>query len=167
MCDRIGLFLIGGLLLSPLVFKIQFAPGLVIHPVVLLLLLSWCWIAIVMVAPLRKSVRGRYVAEWQAWNIPMILIGVLVGGLAASLTINNLRAGSFQSGGWLLLAKWTLYLAPLPLAALLAIRTGLTVVRVASWLMPLTACVTLLYSLVSATPWDRVGFASTLRRIRS
>ncbi len=147
MCDRIGLILIGGLLLSPLVFKIQFAPGLVIHPVVLLLLLSWCWIAIVMVAPLRKSVRGRYVAEWQAWNIPMILIGVLVGGLAASLTINNLRAGSFQSGGWLLLAKWTLYLAPLPLAALLAIRTGLTVVRVASWLMPLTACVTLLYSL--------------------
>lgn len=147
MCDRIGLILIGGLLLSPLVFKIQLAPGLVIHPVVLLLLLSWCWIAIVMMGPLRKSLRGQYVAEWQAWNIPMFLIGLLVGGLAVSLTINNLRVGSFQSGGWLLLAKWSLYLAPLPLAALLAIRTGLTVVRVVSWLVPLTAGVTLLYSL--------------------
>ncbi len=147
MCDRIGLILIGGLLLSPLVFKVQLAPGLVIHPVVLLLLLSWCWIAVVMVAPLRKSLRGLYVAEWQAWNIPMFLIGLLVGGLACSLTINNLRVGSFQSGGWLLLAKWSLYLAPLPLAALLAIRTGLTVVRVVSWLVPLTACATLLYSL--------------------
>lgn len=147
MFDRIGLLLIGGLLLSPLVFKIQLAPGLVIHPVVLLLLLSWCWIAVVMVAPLRKSFRGLYVAEWQAWNIPMALIGLLVGGLAVSLIINNLRAGSFQSGGWLLLVKWWLYLAPLPLASLLAIRTGLTVVRVVSWLVPLTTCATLLYSL--------------------
>ncbi len=147
MCDRIGLILIGGLLLSPLVFKIQLAPGLVIHPVVLLLLFSWCWIAIVMGTPLRKSLQGLYVAEWQAWNIPMFLIGLLVGGLALSLIINNVRAGSFQSGGWLLLAKWSLYLAPLPLAALLAIRTGLTVVRVVSWLVPLAACVTLLYSL--------------------
>lgn len=147
MYERIGLLLLGGLLLSPLVFKIQLAPGLVIHPVVILLLLSWCWIAVVMVAPLRKSFRGLYVVEWQAWNIPMFLIGLLVGGLAFSLIINSLRVGSFQLGGWLLLAKWVLYLAPLPLAALLAIRTGLTVVRVVSWLVPLTACATLLYSL--------------------
>ncbi|MBA5872160.1 MAG: glycosyltransferase [Thermomicrobiales bacterium] len=147
MCDRIGLYLIGGLLLSPLVFKIQLAPGLVIHPVVILLLLSWCWIAFVMVEPLRKSLRGLYVAEWQSWNIPMFLIGLLVGGLALSLTINNLQAGVFQSTGWLLLIKWSLYLAPLPLASLLAIRTGLQVVKVVSWLIPLTACATLLYSL--------------------
>ncbi len=146
MYDRIGLMLIGGLLLSPIVFKIQLAPGLVIHPVVLLLLLSWCWISVVMVAPLRKSLCGQYVAEWQSWNIPLFLIALLVGGLAFSLTINNLRVGSFQSNGWLLMAKWSLYLAPLPLAALLAIRNGLTVVRVVSWLVPFAACVTLLYS---------------------
>lgn len=146
MYDRIGLILIGGLLCSPMVFKLQVSPGVIIHPVVVLLLCAWCWIAIVMAEHLRQTLKGCYVAEWQAWNIPMFLIFLLVGGLAVSLGLNNLRAGSFQSTGWLLLAKWSLYLAPMPLAAILAIRTGVTMVKVVSWSVPVVALVTLLYS---------------------
>lgn len=146
MYNRLGLILIGGLLSSPMIFKFQLSPGLIIHPVVVLLLCAWCWIAVAMTEHLRKTPSGRYVAEWQAWNIPMFLIVLLVGGLAVSLGLNNLRAGSFQSTGWLLLAKWVLYLAPLPLAAILAIRTGATMVKVVSWSVPCVALVTLLYS---------------------
>ena len=141
-----GLFLLGTLLCSPALFKIQIAPGVVAHPLTPVLALAWCWVLAEIIVAMRKTRRGFYMAEWQSWNIPMILIALLLGGLGLSLAINSIRLSSFQSMGWLLIAKWLLYLAPLPLAALLSIRNGHQVVKLVSWLVPLVGFATLLYS---------------------
>ena len=42
--DLVGLGLIALLLLSPLIFKVRIAEGLVIHPFALLLMAAWVWV---------------------------------------------------------------------------------------------------------------------------
>lgn len=144
--NRLGLWILGLLLLSPVFFKIRLPGGIVVHPFVFLLLAAWCWVFYASADTFARRDRGWYIPEWQAWNVPLILLGLSVGGLALSLAINSLRLGSLQSTGWLLLLKWILYLAPLPLATMLALRTGLQAVRVVSYVVPATAFLTLLYS---------------------
>ncbi len=146
--DRVGLGLLALLLLSPVVFKVRLADSLVIHPFVPLLAAAWVWVAWVIRRTFASIRSSRYVAEWQAWNIPIGLLVLVVAGLAGSLVLNGLRLGSVQSAGWLLLVKWVLYLAPLPLATLLVIRTGVRVLTLVSWVVPLVALTTLGYSLV-------------------
>src|SRR5574338_521616 len=72
---------------------------------------------------------GWYIAEWQAWNVPVLLLSLSIAGLAFSLAVNAIRFGSLQTTGWLLLAKWILYLAPLPLTTLLALRRHTDVIK--------------------------------------
>jgi glycosyltransferase involved in cell wall biosynthesis len=146
MRNTFGLFILGTLLFSPALFKVQVSPGIVVHPLIPVLALAWCWVLAELFEAMRKTRRGFYMAEWQSWNVPMILIALLLGGLALSLAINSIRLRSFQSLGWLFILKWLLYLAPLPLAALLAIRTGQQVVKLVSWLVPLVGLATVLYS---------------------
>ena len=145
--NRLGLWILGLLLLSPIVFKIRLPGGIVVHPFVLLLVAAWGWVLYASADTFSRRERGWYIPEWQAWNVPLILLGLSVGGLALSLAINSFRLGSLQSTGWLHLLKWVLYLAPLPLATMLALRTGLQAVRVVSYILPATAVLTLLYSL--------------------
>ena len=145
--NRLGLWIFGLLLLSPIFFKIRLPGGIVIHPFALLLMAAWCWVIYASVDIFSRKERGWYIPEWQTWNVPLVLLLLSVAGLAISLTINSLRLGSLQSTGWLHLLKWTLYLAPLPLATMLALRTGLQTVRVVSYVLPATAFLTLLYSL--------------------
>lgn len=144
--DVIGLGLLVCLLLSPLVFKYRLTDSLVIHPFVPLLLAAWIWVGWVSRNTFSSSTRGWYVAEWQAWNIPVLLLGLSVAGLAVSLAVNSVWFGSFQKTGWLLLVKWMLYLAPLPLTALLALRRPMSVITLVSYLVPAVGFGTLLYS---------------------
>ncbi|MEX5216588.1 MAG: glycosyltransferase [Nitrospira sp.] len=144
--DMIGLALLALLLLSPLVFKVRLADGVVVHPFVPVLAAAWGWVWWVSRGTFSSATSGWYIPEWQAWNVPVLLLGLSVGGLAFSLAVNSIRLGSLQATGWLLLAKWILYLAPLPLTALLALRRPAQVVRLVSYLVPLIAFGTLLYS---------------------
>lgn len=144
--NRLGLWLLALLLLSPAVFKVRVTEGLVIHPFVLVLIVAWGWVLYASVDTFFRQKRGWYSAEWQTWNTPLILLGLSIAGLALSLGINSVRLGTLQSTGWLLLLKWGMYLAPLPLTALLTLRTGVQVVRLFSYLMPPLALLTLLYS---------------------
>lgn len=146
--DQIGLGLLGLFLFSPALFKIQVSPSVAIHPCAPLLAAAWGWIAWVIGRKEPAVSRTLWVIERQAWNIPIILSVLVIGGLAFSLAINGLRFASFSSAGWLLLVKWALYLAPLPLASLLVLRTGRRVLQLAAWLIPSVACLTLLYSAV-------------------
>lgn len=146
--DRVGMGLLALLLLSPIVFKVRLADGFVIHPFVPLLAASWVWVGWVLRELSLPIRRNRFVAEWQTWNIPIGLFALVIGGLAVGLVTNGLRVGSVQSAGWLLLTKWFLYLAPLPLTTLLIMRAGLRVLRLVGWLVPLVAFTTLGYSLL-------------------
>ncbi len=146
--DRAGLALLALLLLSPVLFKVRLGDGLVVHPFLPLLAAAWLWVALVIRRTFGSIRSGRYVAEWQAWNIPIALLLLVLGGLAASLLVNGLRLGSVQSAGWLLLIKLGLYLAPLPLATLLVVRTGDRVLALVSYVLPLVALATLCYSLL-------------------
>ncbi len=145
--NRAGLWILGFLLLSPVVFKIRLPGGIVVHPFVLLLVAAWGWVLYASADTFSRRERGWYIPEWQAWNVPLILLGLSVGGLALSLAINSFRLGSFESTGWLHLLKWVFYLAPLPFVTMLALRSGLQIVRVVSYILPATALLTLLYSL--------------------
>ncbi|HET6674931.1 MAG TPA: glycosyltransferase [Nitrospiraceae bacterium] len=144
--DFIGLAILALLLLSPLMFKFRVAEGLVVHPFVPLLIAAWIWVAWTSRRTFTSFANGWYIAEWQAWNVPVLLLGLSVVGLAFSLAVNSIRLGSLQATGWLLLAKWLLYLAPLPLTTLLALRRQTHVIRLVSYLVPLVAFGTLLYS---------------------
>ena len=144
--DVMGLALLALLLLSPLVFKVRIAEGVVVHPFVPVLIAAWVWVAWVSRSTFSSVTSGWYIPEWQAWNVPVLLLGLSVAGLAFSLAVNSIRLGSLQGTGWLLLAKWMLYLAPLPLTALLVLRRHAHVITLVSYLMPLTAFGTLLYS---------------------
>jgi glycosyltransferase involved in cell wall biosynthesis/O-antigen ligase len=144
--DMIGLALLTLLLLSPLVFKVRLADGVAVHPFVPVLAAAWGWVWWVSRSTFSSATSGWYIPEWQAWNVPVLLLALSVGGLAFSLAVNSIRLGSLQATGWLLLAKWMLYLAPLPLTALLALRRHAEVIRLISCLVPLTAFGTLLYS---------------------
>jgi glycosyltransferase involved in cell wall biosynthesis len=144
--DMIGLAILCLLLLTPLVFKVRLADGVVVHPFVPVLAAAWVWVWWVSRNTFSSVTSGWYIPEWQAWNVPVLLLGLSVGGLALSLAVNSLRLGSLQATGWLLLAKWMLYLAPLPLTALLALRRHAQVIRLISYWVPLTAFGTLLYS---------------------
>ena len=144
--DRVGLGLLALFLFSPVMFKIQVSQGVAIHPCAPLLAAAWGWIAWMIGRTQVTRSEKMWLIERQAWNIPMILSFLVIGGLALSLAINGLRLGSFSSAGWLLLFKWALYLAPLPLAALLVMRTGRRVLQLAAWLIPAVAFLTLLYT---------------------
>lgn len=146
--DRVGLGVLVLLLLSPIVFKVRLADSLVVHPFVPLLAVAWMWTAWVIRGTLGSIRNGRYVAEWQAWNIPIGLFALVIISLAGSLVLNGIRLNSVQSVGWLLLIKWILYLAPLPFATLLVIRTGVHALRLVSWVVPLAALATIGYSLI-------------------
>ena len=153
--DLIGLVLLVLLLLSPLVFKCRVIEGLIIHPFTPLLLAAWGWVGWVSRSTFSSLTRGWYIAEWQAWNVPVVLLGLSVAGLAFSLAVNSLWLGAFQKTGWLLLAKWILYLAPLPLTALLTLRRQVHVIKVVSYSVPVVAFGTLLYS--SFRLWQAMG----------
>jgi glycosyltransferase involved in cell wall biosynthesis len=144
--DRIGIGLFGLIVLSPALFKIRLGQDLVIHPFVPLLVTAWVWVCWVSRTTFFNRRSGWYNAEWQIWNVPVILLGLSVLGLAFSLAINAIRLGSLQATGWLLLIKWVLYLAPLPLATLLALRSERCVSEAVSYLMPMVAFCTLVYS---------------------
>lgn len=129
-------------------FKVRVSDGLVVHPFVPLLAAAWIWVAWVIWKKTTPGRSGRWVIEWQAWNIPIILFALVIGGLAISLVINGVRFGSLSSAGWLLLLKWALYLAPLPLTALLVMRAGRRVLQLVGWLLPCVAFLTLGYTAV-------------------
>ena len=116
LVNRLGLWILAMLLLSPAVFKVRVMGGLVVHPFVLALIVAWGWVLYASADTFSRRKRGWYSPEWQTWNTPLILLGLSIAGLALSLGINSIRLGSLQSTGWLLLLKWGLYLAPLPLS---------------------------------------------------
>lgn len=153
--DLVGLALLGGLLCSPLVFKFRLTDSMVLHPFVPLLLAAWGWVAWVSRRTWSSLRQGWYVAEWQAWNVPVLLLGLSVVGLMLSLAVNSIWLHSFQKTGLLLLVKWVLYLAPLPLAALLTLRRPVSVIRLVSYLVPAVAFGTLCYSAFRL--WQALG----------
>lgn len=153
--DVFGLGLLALLLLSPLIFKLRVAGGFVIHPFAPLLMTAWVWVAWMSRNTFSSMGSGWYMAEWQAWNVPVLLLGLSVTGLILSLVVNSIRLWSLQATGWLLLAKWLLYLAPLPLTALLALRRPVQVIKLVSYLLPLVAFGTLLYSILRL--WQAMG----------
>ncbi|MGC3976541.1 MAG: glycosyltransferase [Nitrospira sp.] len=146
LSDLIGLGILGCLLCSPLLFKFRLTNGIVLHPFVPLLLAAWGWVAWGSRRTMSSLAQGWYVAEWQAWNLPVLLLGLSVAGLMTSLAVNSIWRASFEKTGLLLLLKWVLYLAPLPLAALLTLRRPLSVIRLVSYLLPSVALGTLCYS---------------------
>jgi hypothetical protein len=141
--DRLGLVCLGLLLLSPLVFKIRLAGDVVVHPFTPLLLAAWCW---TLWAALDATRQRQMTMKWNIVTPPVLLMGLVTVGLGCSLAFNNLRSGSWQPGGWLLLAKGLLYLAPLPFTAFLVVRSGLRVMRLLNGMIPPVAFLTLLYS---------------------
>ena len=120
--DRIGLVLLGCLLCSPLLFKIRLTDSIVLHLFVPhVLLAAWGWVAwesrhVVLAAKLGMSPR------WRAWNVPILLLGLSVAGLVLRSGREFNLAPLLQRTGLLLLVKWVLYLAPLPLASLADLR---------------------------------------------
>ena len=142
--DQIGLVCLGLLLLSPLVFKVRLAGNVVVHPFIPLLFAAWCWTLRDIFEMVRQR-RGR-LAVWEILTPPALLMGFVMLGLGFSLAINSLRSGSWQPSGWLLIMKGLLYLAPLPFAALLIIKTGLRVMRLINLMIPPVALLTLVYS---------------------
>lgn len=144
--DRIGLVLLGCLLCSPLLFKIRLTDSIVLHPFVPLLLAAWGWVAWESRHTWSLLTQSWYVAEWQAWNVPILLLGLSVAGLVLGLAVNSIWLHSLQRTGLLLLVKWVLYLAPLPLAALLTLRRPVLVIRLVSYLVSSVAFGTLCYS---------------------
>ncbi|HET6674932.1 MAG TPA: O-antigen ligase family protein [Nitrospiraceae bacterium] len=144
--DRAGLMCLGLLLLSPLVFKVRLAGDVVLHPFTPLLAAAWGW----TVWAALDAARRRHNPVSVKWNIltpPVLLMALIILGLGCSLAINSMRTGSWQPAGWLLLVKWFLYLAPLPFTALLAVRSGLRVMRLLNWMIPSVALLTLVYTL--------------------
>ena len=146
LLNRFGFWILAILLLSPIVFKLRLPGGVVVHPFVPVLMAAWCWILYASADTFFRRDRGWYMAELQAWNVPVFLLGLSVAGLVFSLAVNSVRLGSAQATGWLLLAKWLLYLAPLPLTTLLALRRPARAIKLVSYLVPLVAFGTLLYS---------------------
>ncbi|MBS0171445.1 MAG: glycosyltransferase [Nitrospira sp.] len=144
--DRIGLGILALLLLSPIVFKVSVTGSVVIHPFVPLLAMAWLWVAWTIRQTFRVSRPGMWRMEWQTMNLPMVLFGGTIGALGFSVVVNGLRFEQSQTEGWLLLVKWILYMAPLPLTTLLATRTGPQTLRLIAWSIPLVALVTLGYS---------------------
>lgn len=153
--DLLGLGVLICLLLSPLLFKCRLTETIILHPFVPLLAAAWVWVGWVSRSTFSSLTKGWYVAEWQAWNVPVLLLGLSVAGLAVSLAVNSVWFGSLQKTGWLLLAKWILYLAPLPLTALLTLRRPLPVIKLVSYLVPLVGLGTLIYSAFRL--WQAVG----------
>ena len=153
--DLIGLALLGGLLCSPLFFKLRLTDSIVLHPFVPLLAAAWAWVAWESRRTWSSLRQGWYVAERQAWNVPVLLLGLSVAGLLLSLAVNSIWLASFQKTGLLLLVKWVLYLAPLPLAALLTLRRPVAVIRLVSYLVPPVAFGTLCYSAFRL--WQALG----------
>lgn len=153
--DLIGLALLGGLLCSPLLFKFRLTEGVVLHPFVPLLAAAWVWVARESRRTWSSLTQGWYVAEWQAWNVPVLLLGLSVAGLLLSLAVNSIWFHAFDKTGLLLLVKWVLYLAPLPLAALLTLRRPVSVIKLVSYLVPTVALGTLCYSAFRL--WQALG----------
>ncbi|HET6674933.1 MAG TPA: O-antigen ligase family protein [Nitrospiraceae bacterium] len=155
--DRLGLICLGLLLLSPLLFKVRLIADVVVHPFTPLLFVAWGWTTW---AALNAVWRGHQPVSVK-WNIltpPVLLMGLVIIGLGCSLAINNLRSGSWQPAGWLLLMKWFLYLAPLPFTALLVIRNGSRVMKLLNIMIPTTALVTVVYSFVRFMQDPGTGF---------
>lgn len=153
--DLVGLALLGGLLCSPMLFKFRLTEGIVLHPFVPLLIAAWVWVGWESRRTWSSLAQGWYVAEWQAWNVPVLLLGLSVAGLVLSLAVNSIWLHAFQKTGLLLLVKWVLYLAPLPLAALLTLRCPVAVIRLVSYLVPPVAFGTLCYSAFRL--WQALG----------
>ena len=145
--DRAGLVCLALLLLSPLVFKVRLAGNVVVHPFTPLLLAAWVWTLWAALQAIRQR-HERVSLSWTILITPVLLIGLLTAGLGFSLAINSLQSGSWEAGGWLLLVKWFLYLAPLPFTALLVIRNGSQVMRLLNAMIPPVAFVTVVYSFV-------------------
>jgi len=143
--DRFGLVCLGLLLLSPLVFKVRIVGEIIVHPFTPLLFAAWCWTVWAALNASRPQQRQISV-KWNIVTPPVLLMGLVTVGLGCSLAINNLRSGSWQPAGWLLLVKWLLYLAPLPFTALLVIRSAPRVMRLLNVMIPPVALLTLVYS---------------------
>ena len=141
--DRLGLACLSLLLLSPLVFKVRLVGEVVVHPFTPLLLVAWCWTLWAAVDAARSR---RVSVEWHIVTPPVLLMGLVMVGLTASLAVNGLRSGSWHASGWLLSFKTVLYLAPLPFTALLVIRNGPRVLKVLNLLIPPVAIFTVAYS---------------------
>jgi hypothetical protein len=78
--DRIGIGLFVLILLSPALFKLRLADGLVLHLNVPILAGAWAWVGWVSRSTFSRARNGWYVAEWQAWNVPVMLLGLSVSG---------------------------------------------------------------------------------------
>jgi hypothetical protein len=143
--DGLGLACLGLLLLSPLAFKVRLLGDVVVHPFAPLLLAAWCWMLWAVVDAVRRR-HGSLRVQLNIVTPPVLLMGLVTVGLGCSLIINSLRSGSWQPGGWLLLLKGFLYLAPLAFTALLVIRKGLQVLRLINCMIPPVAFMTLVYS---------------------
>lgn len=143
--DRLGLFCLGLLLLSPLIFKVRLAGDVAVHPFTPLLLAAWGWTLWAAFEAVRQG-NGPSGIEWRIVTPPVLLTVLVTVGLAGSLAFNSLKLRSWQSGGWLLLAKGLLYVAPLPFTALLVVRSGMCVMKLLNCMIPTVALLTLVYS---------------------
>ena len=158
--DRIGLVCLGLLLLSPLVFKVRLVGDTVVHPFAPLLFVAWCWTIWATVEAIRRH-DAPLPVEWDIVTPPVLLMGCVILGFGCSLAINALHSGSWQPGGWLLLLKAFLYLAPLAFTALLVIRSGMQVLRLLNGMIPPVAFLTLVYS------FYRFGQGQTMAYVNS
>ena len=85
LVNRLGLWILAMLLLSPAVFKVRVMGGLVVHPFVLALIVAWGWVLYASADTFSRRKRGWYSPEWQTWNTPLILLGLAVGAAVAGL----------------------------------------------------------------------------------
>ena len=143
--DRLGHVCLGLLLLSPLVFKVRIVGEIIVHPFTPLLFAAWCW-TVWAALDASRSQQRQISVKWNIVTPPVLLMGLVTVGLGLSLAINNLRSGSWQPAGWLLLVKGLLYLAPLPFTALLVIGSAPRVMRLLNVMIPPVALLTLVYS---------------------
>ena len=142
--DRMALLCMALLLMSPIIFKVQLAANLIMHPLSILLAAAWSYAAVVGLSFVKSA--PRIPAAPRMLAIPLFLMGVMMGAQLVSLTLNTLLRHSWQSAGWLLLVKQALYLAPLPFAALLVFRMQHRMIQLLSYAIPLVALLTLAYS---------------------
>ena len=142
--DRVGLLGMALLLMSPIIFKIQLTGNLIVHPSAILLFAAWCWTGGVVSLAIKRE--GEIPVALRTVGTPLLLVGWMIGAQVGSLALNSLYRGSWQSGGWLLLLKQVLYVAPLPFVALLVYRTPQRTIQLLSYGIPLVALLTLAYS---------------------
>jgi hypothetical protein len=142
--ERGALGCLAVLVCFPLIFKLRLAPGVVVHPFAMVLVLAWGWTVWMTWSMVRQH--GTLTPPWGRLRTPMGILGVMVAIQAITLAGHNWARGTWQAAAWLLLLKHVLYLAPLPFAALLAWKTGVAALKVVSYAIPIVALITLVYT---------------------